>query len=1181
MEQSGHGFSLSTGPVNVGDGSKVMIGNFSGARHQREEILDWLAPDGLRLAQHKAHVENSRGRIDDTGKLFIEGGFEIWLRSGSTRLWIYGGVGSGKTILCSLLIDKMPALLSLIYPSITEHIVVYFYCSFRATETSDVSTFLKSILVQLCERRKIYPAVEDLWEASKPHQASRSNLLTTLLDVLKYICCPTETSKNGSEVGKSATSLRSTVTLIIDGLDEGIAGYLRTEFLDTLETISTSQMANFRIINVSREDAEIKSYMDRNNGWTWSMRTAADVEHEVYMFAKVRISRHRMLKMQNQTIQDLICGLLSKGAGGMFRLAALQMTQLELETNSLRSIFEDDIRNILITLPRSLDTFYDLIVRRIPQHLRTELEQVLKWLLYASRPLLVEEVVESCAMSISCRDGRPSIGKNRRHALDILDNLPGLVKLEPPFPQDNGSSPPFGIHVLTFAHFSVQEYIFPLRDVQRPGGECRFTEPLQDHQDIARGCLAYILHCFTERSERSKFFLRSYCWHYWAMHSKAVPDGDEVKARVTPESLRLHNSITCPELYEEGSERTAAEWSTFKECASCFTPNEYAKLIEALQDLKFPYEDTTETSQETNPNIERGFRAQMTSKSHRAIKLLIIQPAEIKNAPIECSLCLDFLENRPLFCAISHTWYPLFKIGDDSIRINGKLFQTQHIAEPAISKFRRKDRAQALWIDSICISYTDRDEVRSQLKFIADVFEMSQMVIAWLGEADEDTEEAMEYLEEDFPPTKNREKACEAISSLFQKLLWPRQWIIQELVVAKKVIVACGDHTSDLDLWCAIPRLVTKLFVDEGTSKAVVPSVVLKSWNRISALQVIRQRRLRKNEPQFLLPELLYLTRDHMVSRRTDRVISLLQLISPGERGDPFFASEALRYWDDSEGSLSFQLTVYIVEKYQSLYALSSAWPPRADTRPGLEDPVGFGTWTIHLHDLTTPLIPGPGNEDYNAGGKDTRGLFPLKVSGHDDGVLIAHGALIGIVEDSAYWSRRPLPKEFAKLDRNSSLFGVIADDKEGVSKLQTLRSIMNSSEFQADWMAPTGSGNPSVRARQGKGWHPSFRNRFERLRVRRSRGMPEPQSEFTVSANAFSCGGYAGIAPIIVKNGDIVVVLFGGRHPFVLREYDARRRQNPRYRLVAECYVDGIMHEEMVRAIEEDKSRAKEFWIV
>jgi hypothetical protein len=66
----------------------------------------------------------------------------------------------------------------------------------------------------------------------------------------------------------------------------------------------------------------------------------------------------------------------------------------------------------------------------------------------------------------------------------------------------------------------------------------------------------------------------------------------------------------------------------------------------------------------------------MTIKPHRAIKLLIIQPAEIENVPIEFSSCLEFLENRPHFYAMSQTWYPPSDIGDDYISINGEFFWT-------------------------------------------------------------------------------------------------------------------------------------------------------------------------------------------------------------------------------------------------------------------------------------------------------------------------------------------------------------------------------------------------------------------------------------------------------------------------------------------------------------------------
>ncbi|TGO46739.1 hypothetical protein BCON_0310g00170 [Botryotinia convoluta] len=149
---------------------------------------------------------------------------------------------------------------------------------------------------------------------------------------------------------------------------------------------------------------------------------------------EARISGHRRLNSQSTEIKTLISRRLSQGSEGMFRLAALQMKELEYLTRNLRVIQKADLENIFLSLPRDLDTFYDLIISRIPKSLLSELETVLKWLIFAARPLFVEEIVEVCTIGLFLNE-LPCVG-SRRHALDIVESLPGLVKLEPPLADD-------------------------------------------------------------------------------------------------------------------------------------------------------------------------------------------------------------------------------------------------------------------------------------------------------------------------------------------------------------------------------------------------------------------------------------------------------------------------------------------------------------------------------------------------------------------------------------------------------------------------------------------------------------------------------------------------------------------------------------------------------------------------
>jgi hypothetical protein len=53
---------------------------------------------------------------------------------------------------------------------------------------------------------------------------------------------------------------------------------------------------------------------------------------------------------------------------------------------------------------------------------------------------------------------------------------------------------------------------------------------------------------------------------------------------------------------------------------------------------------------------------------------------------------------------------------------------------------------------------------------------------------------------------------------------------------------------------------------------------------------------------------------------------------------------------------------------------------------------------------------------------------------------------------------------------------------------------------------------------------------------------------------------GFVGLVPYDTKEGDIIVILYGGPVPYVLRP-----KPSGSYILVGECYIHGIMHGEML----------------
>jgi hypothetical protein len=788
------------------------------------------------------------------------------------------------------------------------------------------------------------------------------------------------------------------------------------------------------------------------------------------------------------------------------------MTELELKTRNLKRVYEDDIVKIFKKLPRDLDTFYDVILKNVEEDLRTELEQVLKWLLYVGRPLFVEEVVEACAITIGQKREPPSVNTYRRQASDILDNLPGLVKLDPPYLDEDGSDPPPGLHVLTFAHFSVQEYLFPMRDVQRPAGLCRFTNAFQDHQDIARSCLAYVHHCCMQTHDgTSTYPLKSYCWNFWAMHMKGIADEREAQARLTPESLHLHNSVTSSVLYDENSDIVAADWATFNQCASCFSVAAYSQIVEALQNFEFPSDGKTPKGD--SPSIESPLsvasalkmehQLQMTNSSFRALRLLILQPSSDKDASVKCNMCMDFLENHPQYSSLSYVW------GNQDnprvIYVNGQAHWILASVCSALLQLRLADRPRVLWIDSICIDQFNLEEKVSQVSFMEHIFENAQNVIAWLAEnPPANSGLAMDSLNRIIRLVDEADWiTLSAVGRLLQEKYWSRIWIIQELAFAQTVIVCYGTYTSSMDNWGSIDEALERLLTETGTGTIVGASIKdFRSWSAVAAVQNIRRVR-NSTGGRYTLPELLYVTRSHMTYDLRDKLFGLSALLRESERNSPLLAVD----YNRSLGQVCLALTVYLVQEYQCLYALSNA---------DIESQV---SWVIDLRNIKTPLVGGdPGLEIYNAGGQRSKESLPIQVE-TDYRTLRAYGVAVGFV--SEIFGTSGLSEDVMDAELETELWRKFAKDR---CKLE-LNDAGSALDFDRNSLLSLAN------------WSGVF--------------------EFATSTSSSHYRPYIGMAPKRIQEGDLIVVLFGGKDAFVLREWHLAvpgpKDGNKLYKLIGE----------------------------
>lgn len=163
--------------------------------------------------------------------------------------------------------------------------------------------------------------------------------------------------------------------------------------------------------------------------------------------------------------------------------------------------------------------------------------------------------------------------------------------------------------------------------------------------------------------------------------------------------------------------------------------------------------------------------------------------------------------------------------------------------ESILRHLRLKDRQRSIWVDAICINQNDQAEKMRQIPLMHRVYAQATAVVVWLGDQTPESDLAMQYIEKVCAPveTGKEEMISDEVASrdwplehfstapmnleelreltAFYKLLtrpwWFRAWIVQEMALARNIIVQCGAGTisfSHLRMALLITRKVHPAF---------------------------------------------------------------------------------------------------------------------------------------------------------------------------------------------------------------------------------------------------------------------------------------------------------------------------------------------------------------------------------
>ena len=194
---------------------------------------------------------------------------------------------------------------------------------------------------------------------------------------------------------------------------------------------------------------------------------------------------------------------------------------------------------------------------------------------------------------------------------------------------------------------------------------------------------------------------------------------------------------------------------------------------------------------------------------------------------LHCELRVVDLERSPQYLAVSYTWGPstneeaareVTNNPSQSITCNGHDVLITTNLYNFLVRVASKDIARyEMWFDILCINQSDDIERSKQVKMMASIYNSAQLVVIWLGEEDQYTEDAFALVrrlgsleEPNLKSITPRSMASEAtltllhpygdlkywtaVTKLFQRRYFTRIWIIQEITLARRRLAICGSH---------------------------------------------------------------------------------------------------------------------------------------------------------------------------------------------------------------------------------------------------------------------------------------------------------------------------------------------------------------------------------------------------
>ncbi|KAI1739257.1 ankyrin repeat and SOCS box protein 7 [Xylaria scruposa] len=392
--------------------------------------------------------------------------------------WLHGPPGFGKTIASAWTIQD----LNRTEPNST----AFFFCVAENRLTQDPYAILRGWVAQLLNQDvKVATLIESAFAQRVAKDQTLSQLELWQLFVL---------------IGQGQLGH----TLVVDGFDECTHIDSGTKYhtkdprnLFLKELVNHLPKTDFRVLVVSRDVADIREYLDGKATKPDGLEvteygiTAKDTKADIRSFSKNMVNRR--LPNKYPELRDILAKKAAMPAG------VSEAYSRELER-----------------------------IQKLPQRSRSAAFAILRWVLFAVRPLQVKELAEALAISemaddetLYPRDRLPDAWEKTFVDEDYVDEMilarcGSLIQL-----RATSSEEPLANRTVHFVHFSVKEYLFSLPDISHLVGSSDRIQVAEEENRLSHICLRYLsLPIFASSlTDKQLYPFLSYAAWAWYFHS--------------------------------------------------------------------------------------------------------------------------------------------------------------------------------------------------------------------------------------------------------------------------------------------------------------------------------------------------------------------------------------------------------------------------------------------------------------------------------------------------------------------------------------------------------------------------------------------------------------------------------------------------------------------------------------